>query len=100
MTSRSALVLAAFVIGTPLALSGCGNPTYVYAPSPPYAHSDLVQDIQTQLQRRRYSVGPADGLYGPRTQAAISNYQQQNGLAVDGAPSVALLDYMRSHPAG
>lgn len=98
MTPRP--VLAVVAIGLPLALSACANPSYTYAPPGTYARSDLVEDIQARLQRRGYDVGPADGLYGPRTEAAIRYFQQRNGLYVDGAPSVALLDYMQSHPAG
>ena len=57
----------------------------------------LVRDTQSELQRLGLLNGPADGSYGPRTGTAISEYQRQNGLLVDGAPSPALLAHMRSH---
>jgi uncharacterized protein YcfJ len=57
----------------------------------------LVHDTQAELQRFGLLNGPADGSYGPRTGAAISEYQRQNNLLVDGAPSQPLLAHMRSH---
>ena len=59
-----------------------------------------VQRVQVDLQRRGYNVGPADGRLGPRTETAIRDYQQRNGLPMDGWPSPSLLDYMQSHPTG
>jgi peptidoglycan hydrolase-like protein with peptidoglycan-binding domain len=41
-----------------------------------------------------------DGRLGPRTQTAIREFEQQNGLPVDGQPSASLLDYMQQHPTG
>lgn len=72
------------------------------APSAPppgsYLDPGTVRDVQVELQRRGYNVGPADGVLGPRTQTAIQEYQQRNGLPADGRPSYSLLDYMRDHP--
>jgi len=98
MNARIGLILAA-AIALPLALSACGS-DYYSTPTSAYDRSDVVFGIQTDLQRRGYDVGPADGVYGPRTSAAIRSYQWRNGLVVDGSPSVTLLDYMRSHPVG
>jgi peptidoglycan hydrolase-like protein with peptidoglycan-binding domain len=53
-----------------------------------------VRDIQAALYRKGYSAGPADGRLGPRTQAAIRDYQSRNGLEVDGEPSDALLRHI------
>ncbi len=72
------------------------------APSAPSPSSSLdpgtVREVQVELQRRGYNVGPADGVLGPRTQTAIQQYEQRNGLPADGRPSYSLLDYMRGHP--
>ena len=46
-----------------------------------------VRNIQAGLQRLGYDPGPADGRFGPQTEAAIRRFQQDNGLAVDGQPS-------------
>lgn len=59
-----------------------------------------VREVQDELARRGYDVGPVDGRLGPRTKSAIRAYEQDNGLAVDGLPSRSLRDHMQSHPAG
>ena len=59
-----------------------------------------VRNVQAELQRRGYDVGPVDGRLGPRTEAAIREYQQRNGLPVDGMPAPSLVDYMGSPPTG
>src|SRR5215472_13339877 len=59
-----------------------------------------VRAIQSELQRGGYNVGPVDGRVGPRTRAAIRDYERQNGLPVDGLASRSLLDRMRSRQAG
>jgi peptidoglycan hydrolase-like protein with peptidoglycan-binding domain len=56
----------------------------------------LVQDIQTSLTRRGFDPGPADGRMGPRTRSAISDYQRQHKLLVDGRPSPELLNHLQS----
>ena len=62
------------------------------APKQPTPLPDkLVQDIQTALNQRGFNAGPADGVIGPRTQAAIRQAQKILGLTVDGLPSQALL---------
>ena len=59
-----------------------------------------VRSVQADLQRRGYNAGPVDGVVGPRTEAAIREYERRNGLPVDGMPSPSLVDYMGSHPTG
>ena len=72
------------------------------APLPSGAGTDpgTVREIQAELQRRGYNVGPVDGRLGPRTEAAIRAFEQRNGLPVDGQPSSALMGYMQQHPTG
>lgn len=45
---------------------------------------DTVVTIQKKLIRWGYLDGEADGVYGPRTAAAIRRFQSINGLKVDG----------------
>ncbi len=59
-----------------------------------------VREVQDELARRGYDVGPVDGRLGPRTKAAIREYERDAGLPVDGLPSPTLRDHMRSHPTG
>jgi len=54
-----------------------------------------VADLQWQLALHGYDPGPADGVAGPRTRAAIARYQADAGLPVDGEPSLALLDHVQ-----
>lgn len=56
----------------------------------------LVKDIQGALARQGFDPGPADGRVGPRTRAAISDYQRQHKLLVDGRPSAELLQHLQS----
>lgn len=49
-----------------------------------------VRELQNALIAAGYDVGStgADGIYGAKTQAAVTRYQQDNGLAVDGIAGV------------
>lgn len=41
---------------------------------------------QTALQNAGFDPGPIDGLWGPKTEAAVRAFQAAHGLAVDGRP--------------
>jgi N-acetylmuramoyl-L-alanine amidase len=43
-----------------------------------------VQELQSKLSQLGYSVGTADGKFGPKTEAAIRSFQKDHGLKVDG----------------
>lgn len=49
------------------------------------------RELQARLNRLGYDVGTPDGVVGRRTEAAISAFQRDRGLAVTGQPSPALL---------
>lgn len=55
----------------------------------PYLHEDtnLVKLIQSRLRGLGYAVGPIDGVIGPKTMAAIEQFQMKHGL-----PATGLLD--------
>ena len=56
-------------------------------PSDPESHRfDTAKAIQETLLALGYDLGPAgaDGIFGPKTRAAVIAFQQQNGLKVDG----------------
>ena len=59
------------------------------------AGSDTVRGIQSGLGKLGYDAGPADGMTGPKTRAAIRQYQERNSLLVDGQPSDALLAHIQ-----
>jgi len=52
-------------------------------------HLDPVESltgVQARLNNLGYDCGPVDGINGPRTQAAVRAFQQDQGLDVDGIP--------------
>jgi peptidoglycan hydrolase-like protein with peptidoglycan-binding domain/DNA invertase Pin-like site-specific DNA recombinase len=48
------------------------------------AGSHRVKQLQRELRRRGLKPGPIDGLYGPRTEAAVVRLQRRQGLPVKG----------------
>ena len=44
----------------------------------------VVRQIQQKLLNWGYYSGEVDGIYGSKTEAAVSYFQRKNGLAVDG----------------
>lgn len=48
-----------------------------------YGH-DHVVSVQDRLKRLGYDIGESDGKDGPKTQAAVRDFQSKNGLDVDG----------------
>jgi hypothetical protein len=82
-------------------------PAYGYDPyysnyaydEPIYGYNDLqpgqvIANVQTALQEQGYYNDAVDGLIGPRTRAALSNFQRDRGLpltaAIDGPTLQAL----------
>lgn len=56
---------------------------------------DQRTELQTLLNRRGFNVGTPDGVIGPRTRAAIIDFQRSAGLRADGHASGALLARLR-----
>ena len=50
-----------------------------------------VKQVQASLNASGYSAGPPDGALGPKSRAAISRYQSDNGLAATGEVNAELL---------
>jgi peptidoglycan hydrolase-like protein with peptidoglycan-binding domain len=57
----------------------------------PRSRSDVVVEIQRELSRHGFYGGPADGIYGPKTDAAIRDFEQQAGLRPSSEPNDLLL---------
>ena len=53
--------------------------------------SDAVRQMQLALNSLGYSTGGADGKFGPATEKAVRQFQQNNGLKVDGVAGNATL---------
>jgi len=58
--------------------------------------SELVRQIQAGLAKRGLYHGPADGLTGPRTEAAILFFEQTEGMEETGEASQMILDRLRA----
>ncbi|MSO71299.1 MAG: peptidoglycan-binding protein [Alphaproteobacteria bacterium] len=55
----------------------------------------FVRNIQQELIARGYLIGTADGAAGPKTRAAILDYQREAGLELTGKASKDLLDHLK-----
>ena len=66
-------------------------PTGRPADAPARTHSDIIADIQRELARRGFYDGVADGIYGPKTDAAIRDFEQAAGLRPSAEPNDVLL---------
>jgi peptidoglycan hydrolase-like protein with peptidoglycan-binding domain len=74
------------------------GPMMVNAPPPPPPGGNLTYAVQTQLIRLGYLRPPADGVAGPQTSAAISQFESVSGMPVDGVPSPQLLAHLQAMP--
>lgn len=59
----------------------------------------LVREVQAELTRRGLYDGPVDGMTGPKTEAAIFDFEIGAGLKPTGRPNPQLLSAMRSSSA-
>jgi membrane-bound lytic murein transglycosylase B len=53
--------------------------------------SDTIRKLQARLGAMGYEPGPADGIFGPGTRAALRSYQQSIDRIADGYPDTATL---------
>ena len=61
--------------------------------------SRRVHDLQRRLTRLGYRPGTSDGLFGPRTQAAVLAFQRKHGLEQDGSAGSETLALLRRRTA-
>ena len=59
----------------------------------------LIHGIQTVLAGTGLYLGSIDGVYGDLSRSAITAYQKEKGLLVNGEPSDVLLDHMKLEAA-
>jgi peptidoglycan hydrolase-like protein with peptidoglycan-binding domain len=55
------------------------------------SRTEIVTDIQRELARRGFYEGAPDGVYGPKTDAAIRDFEQASGLKVAAEPAEIVL---------
>ena len=58
--------------------------------------SQRVREVQRRLRRLGLRPGPIDGLFGPRTEAAVRRLQRGEGLEVDGVVGEQTLARLRA----
>jgi peptidoglycan hydrolase-like protein with peptidoglycan-binding domain len=66
--------------------------------SAPRTPGEVITDIQRELTRRGYYDGALDGLYGPKTDAAIRDFEHASGLKPSTQPNEALLQAIMRSP--
>jgi len=59
-----------------------------------------VQAVQTALGRLGFGAGTPDGVLGPQTAAAITDYQEMEGLEVTGTITPELVDHLNARSGG
>jgi peptidoglycan hydrolase-like protein with peptidoglycan-binding domain len=62
------------------------------------SRAQIVSDIQRELNRRGFYEGAVDGVYGPKMDAAIRDFEQAAGLKTTGDPTEALLGAIARTP--
>jgi len=74
------------------------GPMMVNSPPPGPPDISMTAAVQQQLIRLGYLHGVADGVAGPRTASAISQFESVSGMQVDGMPSPPLLARLQATP--
>jgi N-acetylmuramoyl-L-alanine amidase len=60
------------------------EPPTVYRITSPFMRGEMVRKIQQALVEAEVNPGSIDGIYGPKTEAAVLGFQLQKGLVPDG----------------
>lgn len=60
--------------------------------------AEIVADVQRELSKRGLYEGPTDGVFGPKTDAAIRDFEQSAKLKSTGEPTEDLLRAIQQAP--
>lgn len=72
--------------------AAAGAPQAGAAQAPDRFTRTHIRQIQAALSSEGYDAGPADGVLGRKTQAAIAQYEAANGLEITAEPNRALYE--------
>jgi peptidoglycan hydrolase-like protein with peptidoglycan-binding domain len=67
-------------------------------PATPRLPGEIITDIQRELARRGFFEGAVDGIYGPKTDSAIRDFEHAAGIKASPEPSEALLQAILRAP--
>lgn len=76
--------------------------TEITKPEAPLAQrprNEVIADIQRELARRGFYDGAADGVFGPKTNAAMRDFEQASGLRPGAEPNEVFLRAVTRSPA-
>lgn len=59
-------------------------PGVIYRLTSPFMQGGKIAEIQEKLQLKGFGLMSQDGIYGPKTLAAVLDFQRANGLVPDG----------------
>jgi peptidoglycan hydrolase-like protein with peptidoglycan-binding domain len=68
-------------------------------PPPTRPAVEIISEIQRELTRRGFYDGAVDGQYGPKTDAAIRDFEHATGLKPSAEPSDVLLRAIKTSPS-
>ena len=68
----------------PAARLDLAPPEVIYRLTSPFMQAEKIEEIQEKLQSRGFDPESLDGIYGPRTFAAVMAFQKAQGLVPDG----------------
>jgi N-acetylmuramoyl-L-alanine amidase len=56
----------------------------LYVQEAPLMHGDDIAALQSRLTEMGFDCGRVDGVYGPRTELAVKDFQKSVGAVIDG----------------
>lgn len=58
-----------------------------------------VKEVQELLAKKGFDPGPADGVFGSKTKAAVIKFQQANKLVADGIVGAKTMEVLKGKPS-
>lgn len=83
----------------PVVLTRAAAPVATAAPTAPRSQSEIITLIQRELAARGFYDVVPDGLWGPKTDAAVRAFEQRAGVKMPVEPGEALLAAIKRSPA-